>query len=114
MRDQFVPYSIAIKLQEKGFNERCLAGWEKTDKWEGLHFGAYPITWPKAPLWEQALEFLDKKDLAVNPHPVIFTSDSSISGWIPTINNAVYNHRLKFKTRTEALKAGIEKALELI
>jgi hypothetical protein len=27
MRDQFVPYEIAVKLKEKGFDEECFGWW---------------------------------------------------------------------------------------
>jgi hypothetical protein len=59
MKKQFVPYEIALKLKELGFNEECL-GLYKDEK---FYYDYETFQWNsfnncvKAPLWQQAILF---------------------------------------------------------
>lgn len=72
MKEQFVPYDIALKLKELGFDEECL-GYFNNDKilknilnpkdcnntfLKGLNLLS-------APLWQQAIDFLKKRKVLV-------------------------------------------------
>ena len=77
MKEQFVPYEIALKLKEKGFNETCLAYYNKLPNHKefqlfGLNTpGQSEYTnrslWNKkdyacaAPLWQQVIDWFREK-----------------------------------------------------
>ena len=64
MKHLFVPYDIAVKLKEKGFDEECMGIWQKPDF---LHLGTSyweGITMKKrvrAPMYQQAVDWLREK-----------------------------------------------------
>lgn len=65
MGEQFVPYELALKLKELGFNEKCLAHYAFTS----LKLNVPVITSShihKAPLWQQAFDWLLLKLPAYN------------------------------------------------
>ena len=68
MEEQFVPYELALKLKELGFEEECLASYNHVGKklniGEFVSHGKYSIL---APLWQQAIDFFrEKYDLVGN------------------------------------------------
>jgi len=84
MKKQFVPYELALRLREKGFNERCVASWlSKKFSFDGkevLHiderygngqdqiYMQIPIKC-LAPLWQQVIDwFRDKHDIHIHPN----------------------------------------------
>jgi len=72
MKNQFVPYKIAVELEKLNFNEKCFAhyitseGWKIDCKEGSLYYKTsssntkdkYSIL---APLWQQAFKFLSTK-----------------------------------------------------
>lgn len=64
MKDQFVPYEIAERLKEVGFDEPCMAFYysEKSDpfneKFELCHFPKQTPGYCAAPTWQQVEEWL--------------------------------------------------------
>jgi len=79
MKEQFVPYEIALKLNEKGFNEECLGLYNLTVMYDSKISQPgewFKITGPiknhneidfvKAPLWQQVIDwFREKHDIDV-------------------------------------------------
>lgn len=71
MRDQFVPYNLALKLKELGFDEPCLASYTQNAYGsfaQKLQYFVEPVdginsdhVFVAAPLWQQAFDFLLKK-----------------------------------------------------
>lgn len=73
MKDQFVPYELAVKLKELGFDEECF-GYSYRDTPDpksslNIYFAKQPINNSSLkedkgialPLWQQAFDFLLKK-----------------------------------------------------
>ena len=60
MKNQFVPYELAVKLKELGFDEECFGSW--TD--DGLFCHGYSrynmLKHCVSPLWQQAFLFIYK------------------------------------------------------
>lgn len=54
-KELFIPYELALKLKELGFNEKCLGGYDKTKKW-WYHPDSDVIL--DVPLWSQAFDWL--------------------------------------------------------
>lgn len=123
MKDQFVPYKLAVKLKEKGFNEKCFATYEYDSTADEVN-PYYTLTHHKnsdnhvsgfsAPLWQQAIEWL-REEKGID---LIFKRATSKDKFFPL---------WKFKDQEEywgdyiyhdsyysAFQSGIEKALELI
>ena len=57
MKKEFVPYELALKLKELGFNEKCFS-YYNTNLGKRLFINSGDI---KAPLWQQAFDWLDKE-----------------------------------------------------
>lgn len=62
MKEQFVPYDLALELKELGFKEECLGSYyhagRELDINEYINHGEYTVL---APLWQQAFDFFRKK-----------------------------------------------------
>lgn len=129
MENLFVPYEVALKLKEKGFNEPCLARYDsftlKLDyNFAGLYpFDTIPIHLP-APLYQQAVDWLRIKHgiwLYVDIESEYFNEGKQFMfGW--NVNQITTNKscgsaddsKSIFKTYNEALNKAIEEALKLI
>ena len=75
MKEQFVPYEIAIKLKEKGFNEPCISKYEENYLCQDEGFDiCLDDTWLTnkklnrsigkciaAPLWQQVIDWFREK-----------------------------------------------------
>jgi len=123
MKEQFVPYEIAIKLKEKGFDEPCLA-------WS-TEYGEYILVETKEgedsntfrgisiPLWQQVIDwFRVKYNLDVQAFSALTHNDKKPVEWIgwitkiPEIN--LEANELKADTFEEAREQIILQALTLI
>lgn len=80
MEKEFVPYELALKLKELGFDERCLAKYQKLADFANYQFQLLQKerncnildTAISAPLWQQAFDwFIEKYGLLGNPFPVL-------------------------------------------
>jgi hypothetical protein len=123
MKEQFVPYEIALKLTEKGFDQPCLGYYYDDGKfsfWNWTVFKDYPYLTKNtamtdsisAPLWQQVLTWLrDVHNIDINIDP----------GGLPKmyavfVKNWIYENekdRALF-TYEDAQEQAILKALELI
>jgi hypothetical protein len=68
VKELFVPYEIALKIKEKGFNEICLCFFDYEGNLALNYCENYNTqTWVQArkstsaPLYQQAIEFINKK-----------------------------------------------------
>ena len=74
MKEQFIPYNLALKLKEKGFNNQCFGWWSWINGDSAMYYGhqcnntklselsMYPNNC-SAPLWQQAFDYfrIEKK-----------------------------------------------------
>lgn len=72
MKNQFIPYELAVKLKELGFDEVCLAFYDGTKAFtyspNNNKIYAVKIL---APLWQQAFDWFREKGL----HSWVYQSD---------------------------------------
>lgn len=123
INSQFIPYNLALKLKELGFNEECLMLWEHTDFWTNL---VRPEEFKKvvserycqAPSWDQAFNWVRENH---NLHSYItatslgdfavFITDNYDKHLIS--NNKLYNNAVHCTyTYEEARQACLEKLIE--
>lgn len=112
MKEQFVTQKIAKNLKELGFKEECFGGWEETDNGIWFHTGgAMPVTVLKAPLWQQAIDFLRiKYNISVEPSVWVNTTT-----WV--VRNTQTNETLYNTNDSDYYKGRLNaftKAIELI
>lgn len=136
MKNQFVPYELAVKLKELGFAERCIA-YYSADKqqlsliqgYNSLMFADYvhisnTIKAIPAPLWQQAFDwFRVEKDLLnhLTTHLNTWGEDGSLEesyGYRIMINKDgwkcdVWEQLSRYETYEEARQACLEKLIEL-
>lgn len=127
MKDLFVPYELAVKLKEKGFNNECMAYYETTPDYKFIFrglpgynrlIGELPNLLDLtvcAPLWQQVIDWLrEEKKL----HLVI--SETKTGSWHIYVKNIGQSEAYAYKTYSvgpnyySALKTAIEKVLESI
>jgi hypothetical protein len=122
MEKEFVPYELAVKLKELGFDEPCLAGYSTSS--ENLEYYSRPLITKDSftidvPLYQQAFRWLRKKyGIFVSIVPNKYGSLDSFLGWIyvplngttKDINVGDYNKG--FNTPEEAEIACLEKLIE--
>jgi hypothetical protein len=148
MKEQFVPYEIAIRLKEKGFNDPCMASFNIWDTFiRDIYEPAgtlYTNTSFKvikneefvaAPLWQQVIDWLsDVHNIEVDAMRYTYRGgvyQGKCYMWFVDQYDPKYNHELEeddshwilnerkaqgydFKTKREAILAGITEALTLI
>ncbi len=112
LSDQFVPYEIAMRLKELGFNELCMGRYTLGEELRKLEcWRNSEVLGCAAPLWQQVEEFILKKFGVmviitmlheIHPEPKFLGFRSSQT------DDQI------FKSRPEARTAAINKALELI
>ena len=113
MEKEFVPYKLAVKLKELGFDEECLMLWEHTDFWTNL---VRPEEFKKvvserycqAPLWQQAFDWcLDKLKL-IESYAIIIDSDSYSLVIMDYYYNDIKENLTQSSTKEECIKKLIE------
>jgi len=124
MKEQFVPYEIALKLKEKHFNEQCLAFFNgvgddmlqpiDTDFINFREIGECVA----APLWQQVIDWFENNHIWINITPP-YGKDILFEYTIYAIkSDKVLKGKLgegfDFKTKFEAREAAINHALTLI
>lgn len=121
MKKQFVPYGLAVKLKELGFDEPCMA---TISNIEAIHIkgnrrlpsGAMCTQEVNAPLWQQAFDWFREKYRYSSIIP--FNGSEHYYWWITECNpfgldiNSIDTH--DFTTYEEARQACLEKLIELI
>lgn len=109
MKNQFVTKEIALKLQELGFEEECMA--EYLDKGElsdivgdgGFYISPYHIL---APLWQQAIDWFREK------HSVFVGVESyGLGGYCAKVDSSDYNSYFDdyYIAREYAIQKAIQK-----
>jgi len=120
MEKEFLPYELAVKLKELGFDEPCFGWYAKRDSvriangvFVGNH-GSYSYELGcYAPIWQQAFDwFRDKHSLVHSVNPL--TLDSWCYSFEDKYNHKIHNLENNFKTYEEARQACLEKLIELI
>src|SRR6266496_1931274 len=120
MNKLFVPYEIAREMQNLGFSEMCFGNYNSTGiiqlaQWKN---NLQADAWSAAPLWQQAIDWLREE------HNIEVTikgecSLNEIFGWTSRVHwlmsYPVIDIEAGFDIEYyEALKLGIEKAIELL
>lgn len=109
MKKQFVTYEIAIKLEELGFNEKCLGSYCVTPKFDAGDFELGVSYSLKAPLWQQAIDWLreeHKLHVSVLPFRNVEVGDEIVLCFYYTLTNLDGN--LSIFLNTDTLCASIE------
>lgn len=113
MEKLFIPYELALKLKELGFNEKCIATFDEDGNFELQDFEQNYDTFPShiiaAPLYQQAFDWFREKH---NLHCVIDEYENPKS-WGYLINNDDLDEAFSFSSYEEARQACLEKLIEL-
>ena len=124
MKEQYVPYPIAIEMKALGFDEECYAYYDKDG--EAYEFEYYDMDRTNstlqsdyggdkdctAPLWQQALEWLDSKGIFID---IIYCKSGEFSAFVENECDISITDALLFKlykSRSEAQEAAILEALK--
>ena len=126
MKNEFVPFELAVKLKELGFNEPC---WGYYHINEGYSIGyafcysdaeSQPENGYLAPTFSQAFKWFKKKyGIFVSIVPKKYGSLDSFMGWIyiplnGTTKDIDVGGRKGYNTPEEAELACIDKLIELV
>lgn len=119
MEEQFVPYELALRLKELGFNEECFRVKLKNspEHWyTQTDYKDYPKQKKEEvliPLWQQAFDWFREKGL----NPVIYKVEGHLWDWDIQDDNVeedeVFDIDL-FKTYQEARLECLKKLIEIV
>jgi hypothetical protein len=125
MNKQFVPYTLALKLKELGFDEECLGRWLVVTEWEKptgeikLQLNIKAEKWDKnqcsAPLWQQAFEWMrEKHELVVDWNHSQYDNAGSYIG--VSIKNIHLEETIVgvYKSYEEAQEECLTKLIEIV
>jgi hypothetical protein len=137
MKNEFVPYDIALAMKELGFNEPCLGvfelivvgdtipkfryNWESEDRWfnhnkEKNKFKDHDWYW-SAPLYQQVFRWFREK---YGLHPIIDSKWKNLKWEYDIISLEKYESicsnvdRYNFETPEEAQDACLRKLIEIV
>lgn len=125
MEKEFVPYELAVKLKQLGFDEMCFCYFTREGNLSpktsySISLGVFQSdlhdTLTAAPIWQQSFDWFRGKH---NLHGIIYRLDGDIEAWDYSINNGQFidedfadeplrNHY------DEARQACLEKLIEII
>lgn len=120
LQEQFVPYNIAVKLKELGFNEECLATIDQT---EYLHIKGtknnprasmmYDII--KAPLWSQVFDWFEEKHklYSICEYVILDFGVTDCRNQDMKIIKTI-SHQSTFRTKLEVKTACLKKLIEIV
>ena len=120
MNHLFLPYELALKLKEKGFNKECLGGYSDTKELKitrvicQSEINGFCL----APTYEQAIDWLYEKGISLEIYTCSEDGGKSFNHLIRKVRKKLYKLRAlenKFVSdRSEAFNKGITEALKLI
>lgn len=126
MEKMFIPYDLALKLKENGFNEECLGVFEKETNQFKLHVpikneqcgGWHSVNQCTAPTYDQTFDwFLDKYALFGTVSGAVVGDHYEGVVYIKGVKGLEYIKQARltriFGTHKEAQVACIEKLLEI-
>jgi hypothetical protein len=119
MTKEFVPYELALKLKQLGFDEKCFCNWEESWSPEPEHEIRMVLTtdqtwlrpgWVRAPTFSQAFRWFREKEFLID---------------VTSLNSDEYEFYIKwsfaysflsdiYKTYEEAELACLDKLIEII
>ena len=119
MKKEFVPYELAVKLKELGFDEKCFCNWEESWSPEPEDEIRMVLTtdqtwlrpgWVRAPTFSQAFRWFREKEFLID---------------VTSLNSDEYEFYIKwsfaysflsdiYKTYEEAELACLDKLIEII
>jgi len=119
MTKEFVPYELALKLKQLGFDEKCFCNWEESWSPEPEHEIRMILTtdqtwlrpgWVRAPTFSQAFRWFREKEFLID---------------VTSLNSDEYEFYIKwsfaysflsdiYKTYEEAELACLDKLIEII
>jgi hypothetical protein len=118
MEKEFVPYDLAIKLKELGFEEKCFCNWEESWSPEPEDEIRMVLTtdqtwlrpgWVRAPTFSQAFRWFREN------HGLYQFISKEHLGFTYALLDEIYNfHTIHFKTYEEAEIACLEKLIEIV
>lgn len=120
MKNQFIPYELAVKLRELGFDEECLNIFFKREKRMSFDIGYYPnknsdftedSNYISAPLWQQAFDWFREKQNIVGS--VDGGCEQNFFFFSITKLGEESFFSTDFKSYEEARQACLEKIIEL-
>ena len=124
MEKEFVPYELAVKLKELGFDEPCLASYETAFGKNGPDFQiGYIIDGPKnyvlVPTFSQAFRWFREKHELTSEVCVEQYRRKTNKKWMFSITylnkDAMYEHsKTTFETYEKAELACLEKLIEIV
>ena len=121
MEREFISYEQALALKELGFDEECMAGYDKEDNTlyiaylinAGVQFNSH--YYDKAPLKQQVFRwFREKHECYANLSSWIHEEELGIYHEFEIYKVKQYSHgSIRFKTYEEAENACIDKLIEI-
>ena len=122
MEKEFVTYEIALMLKELDFNKECFKAYDEKGYLQDEDvMDKLKLKKVLAPLWQQAIDFLEEKNIVVEILPkedgkysvAYYHKDMSLEEIYEFFHNAEVVQYTLYNTKIKAREAAILKAIEL-
>ena len=122
MEKEFVTYEIALMLKELDFNKECFKVYDEKGYLQDEDvMDKLKLKKVLAPLWQQAIDFLEEKNIVVEILPkedgkysvAYYHKDMSLEEIYEFFHNAEVVQYTLYNTKIKAREAAILKAIEL-
>lgn len=114
MKDEFVPYSTALKLKVLGFNERCMSYFANGNWQEGTTYNSDKRDFKSvaAPTWQSAFKwFREKYELN---HTICIVAAYEYGIWLHEDRTKVKGLEKTYDTYEKAQEACLSKLCEIV
>jgi hypothetical protein len=110
MKKEFVPYELALRLNELGFDEKCIMHWWK-GKLSYYQMGDFSPTHTSAPIYSQAFRWFREK---YKLNQLVTRLPKHYVGVIDSEDGIIQLFYQRHDTYEEAELACLEKLLEIV
>lgn len=119
MKEQFIPYELALRVKKLGFDGVCFGYYRSKDNLQlfdkrsivGSNIDIYKFSYTKAPLWQQIFDWFREKYELPN---WIYESTGEWYFKIVQGDFWIQHQGIIFKSYEEARQACLEKLIEIV
>jgi len=110
MTKEFLPYELALKIKELGFDEPCFGFYYDDGELQIKEGNHYPLGYLNAPLFQQAFRWFRKKEFLIDVTSLNSNEYEFYIQW-----SFAYSHLSDiYKTYEEAELACLDKLIEIV
>jgi hypothetical protein len=115
MKKEFVPYELALRMKQLGFDERCIMHWWK-GKLSYYQMGDFSPTHTPAPTFSQVFRWFREKGYRYTISSDLYEKNGRFyfDTWTDGLIVSMFESGFKYTTYEEAELACLKKLIEIV